>query len=46
MKLSIGACVYDIFKGGTSLCLQLASQGVSTIVDAVVSIMETLAEVI
>ena len=46
MKLSIGAGVYDMVKGGASLGLQFASQGASTIVDAVVSIMETLAKVI
>jgi hypothetical protein len=46
MKLSIGAGVYDLVKGGASLGLQFASQGASTIVDAVVSIMETLAKVI
>ncbi|SAL80480.1 hypothetical protein AWB74_05731 [Caballeronia arvi] len=46
MKLSIGAGVYDMVKGGASLGLQIASQGASTIVDAVVSIMETLAKVI
>jgi hypothetical protein len=46
MKLSIGSGVYDLVKGGASLGLQFASQGASTIVDAVVSIMETLAKVI
>ena len=46
MKLSIGSGVYDIVKGGASLGLQFASQGASTIIDAVVSIMETLAKVI
>ena len=46
MKLSIGSGVYDLVKGGASLGLQFASQGASTIVDAVVSILETLAKVI
>ena len=46
MKLSIGEGVYDMVKGGASLGLQIASQGASTIVDAVVSIMETIAKVI
>jgi hypothetical protein len=46
MKLSIGSGVYDLVKGGASLGLQFASQGASTIIDAVVSIMETLAKVI
>ncbi|WP_250501231.1 hypothetical protein [Caballeronia sp. GAWG1-5s-s] len=46
MKLSIGAGVYDLVKGGASLGMQFASQGASTIVDVVVSIVETLAKTI
>ncbi|KXU82844.1 hypothetical protein CR51_42585 [Caballeronia megalochromosomata] len=46
MKLSIGSGVYDLVKGSASLGLQFASQGASTIVDAVVSIMETIAKAI
>ncbi|SAK86361.1 hypothetical protein AWB81_04435 [Caballeronia arationis] len=44
MKMSIGAGVYDMVKGGADLGLQIASQGASTIVGAVVSILETLAK--
>lgn len=46
MKLSIGEGVYDMVKGSVSIGLQIGTQGASTIVDAVVSIMETLAKVI
>ncbi|WP_277183896.1 hypothetical protein [Caballeronia sp. BR00000012568055] len=46
MKLSIGSGVYDLVKGGASLGMQFASQGASTIVDAVVSVLETIAKVI
>ena len=46
MKLSIGSGVYDLVKGGASLGMQFASQGASTIVDVVVSIVETLAKTI
>ncbi|WP_244817545.1 hypothetical protein [Caballeronia sp. Lep1P3] len=46
MKLSIGSGVYDLVKGGASLGLQIGSQGATAIVDAVVSIVETLAKTI
>jgi hypothetical protein len=46
MKLSIGQGVYDMVKGGADLGLQIASSGASTIVGAIVSILETLAKTI